>query len=127
MTIGDEADSNFSQSALTTRYAAGVREARCKSAAALATVIGNERHTKATAHSEREGVVSRTNNAESQETGLRACPFQSREGREKGPLHDTLLCAPLYAGALPLSGLRSYRAIRSGAIFLTTQWPGHGP
>jgi len=29
---------SFNQPALTTRYAAGVREARCESAAALATV-----------------------------------------------------------------------------------------
>ena len=68
--ISIETDSIFSQTALTTRYAAGVREARCESAAALATVIGNESHTKATVHVEREGVASRMNNAVSQETGL---------------------------------------------------------
>jgi hypothetical protein len=70
MTFGAEADLSFSQAAFTTRYAAGAREARCESAAALATVIGNESHTKATVHIEREGVVSRMENAVSQETGL---------------------------------------------------------
>jgi len=70
MAISVETDQSFSQTALTTRYAAGAREARCESAAALATVIGNESHTKATVHFEREGVASRTNNAVSQETGL---------------------------------------------------------
>jgi hypothetical protein len=60
MTIGIEADSGFISSQLTTRYAAGAREARCESAAALATVIGNESHTNVTVHLEREGVASRT-------------------------------------------------------------------
>jgi hypothetical protein len=58
-TIGVEADLSFIQSTLTTRYAAGAREARCESATALATVIGDESHTKATVHIEREGVASR--------------------------------------------------------------------
>src|SRR5262245_9600040 len=42
ITFGREAISASAQPALTTRYAAGAREARCESAAALATVIGNE-------------------------------------------------------------------------------------
>jgi hypothetical protein len=57
--IRQGSDLGFHQSALRIRYVAGDREARCESAAALATVIGNENHTKATVRLEWEGVESR--------------------------------------------------------------------